>query len=231
MERASQALAQMDYLDCERLCLQALEQARQQDAWDYYARILLPLQEARRQRRMIAADGSIRLGTGGIQGPLETLLDTIHAGCVAVTRPHTRDDARRLHETAHAQHRLIEVLYFDNDESGPRWTARSFAGPQVSRKLDAPPAEWVGRTIEPRPAKPDDAPPSPKAGPTPADWFLDASEALGDAALTQVDAPPGSVERLAQLEAYLEVVRSHEILHQRLGDAARAVRASRSSHV
>jgi len=66
MEDASRALAEMDYLTCESLCLKALAAAREDGNWAYYKRILLPLQEVRRQRRMIAADGDVVLGcTGG----------------------------------------------------------------------------------------------------------------------------------------------------------------------
>jgi hypothetical protein len=37
------------------------------------------------------------------------------------------------------------------------------------------------------------------------------------------DAPPGSVRRVDRLQAMLAVVVDHEKLHQRLGDAARAL--------
>ena len=63
MEDASQALSRMDYLSCETFCLKALSLARRAKRWPVYARILLPLQETRRQRRMIAAAGVIRLGS------------------------------------------------------------------------------------------------------------------------------------------------------------------------
>ena len=52
MEAASKSLAQMDYLACEDGCLRALLFAREQRDWPYYARILLPLQEARRRETL-----------------------------------------------------------------------------------------------------------------------------------------------------------------------------------
>lgn len=56
MENASLALAKTDYTTCETLCLQALAQARKDQDWDTYLRILRPLQEARRWRRQHMTD-------------------------------------------------------------------------------------------------------------------------------------------------------------------------------
>ena len=58
MEHASAALQSMDYAACEAGCLTALAMAGNARRWSDYARILLPLQESRRQRRMIAVDGT-----------------------------------------------------------------------------------------------------------------------------------------------------------------------------
>jgi hypothetical protein len=66
MQQAIDALTRMQYLACETLCLRALAAASELGSWDSYARILLPLQESRRQRRLIAADGAIRLGAADI---------------------------------------------------------------------------------------------------------------------------------------------------------------------
>ena len=68
MERASVALVDMDYLQCEALCLKALALARAAADWAAYARIVLPLQEARRQRRMIALDGRVGVWVDGLDG-------------------------------------------------------------------------------------------------------------------------------------------------------------------
>ena len=111
MEAASQALARMDYLVCESHCLDALAIARQRQDWPYYARILMPLQEARRQRRMIAAEGVIRLGTANLDGDPSAWLEQMRvgptqaeiAGCIVLTQPHGADDARRLAQTVRQQ--------------------------------------------------------------------------------------------------------------------------------
>lgn len=229
MNWASEALVKMDYLTCEALCLEALAMARQARDWDYYARVLLPLQEARRQRRINAAEGVIRLGTSGLGNDAAAWLEQLPAGCVAVTRPHGQEQARTLADAARAARRFVEVLWVDSEPGAPKWTLRSFRGPAVACEIPAPPAAWVGRWLAP--GKLDV---KQLQGSSPADWFIDATEALGDAALRQV--PPAAAgkpapgaaasDRLSALERCLEVVTDHEIIHQRLGDEARHASAS-----
>ena len=216
MQRASEALARMDYIECESLCLRALAAAREAGDWADYARILMPLQESRRQRRMIAAEGVVRLGSTSLAGGLETWLSHVDAGCIVVTQPHGRHDALRLHEAARAAGKHVEVLLADCDPSAPKWTLRTFTGPDVTCDIDAPPAPWVD-TDEPGDA-------AEAHWPTPADWFLDASERLGDAALAAVAPQSTGPARVAAIEACLDATADHEILHQRLYDAARAIR-------
>src|SRR5690606_11510112 len=55
MEEASRALAEGRYFDCERLADQALHAAWELQDYESLSRITLPLQEARRQRRLAAA--------------------------------------------------------------------------------------------------------------------------------------------------------------------------------
>ena len=226
MEQASEALARMAYLECEALCQQALSEAREAGRWSYYARILLPLQEARRQRRMIAAEGTIRLGTETLPEEPRDWIEPLSPGCVAVTRPHGPEHARELDAVAREAQHHLEVLFIDNPPAAEHWTIRSFKGPTVTCSLPAPPAGWVDQPLQPGETP---EPASDGTSQTPADWFLDASEALGDAALEKVnarsDAIPGSSRRVLLLEEMLAVVTDHEILHQRLSEAARAVPA------
>ena len=217
MQRASDALAHMDYLACEALCLEALHEARRRGDWPYYARILLPLQEARRQKRMIAAEGAIRLGTADLARPEPAWLASMPAGgCVLLSPPHTPDDAIALAQAANEKRMCIELLLAERAGDAQTWTLRSFQGPLVRCDVPAPPHEWRERWLDPAAARRGDV--------TVADWFLDAAESLGDVALAKVDLALPPAERLARLEAMLPVVQDHELLHQRLGDAARAMR-------
>jgi len=126
MEDASVALAKMDYLTCEDLCLAGLADARTRGDWAYYAAILLPLQEARRQRRMIAADVQISLNS-----PVEL------AGCVVLTPPSTVEDAKKLAASARRERRYVEVL-FAEPTGGRSWLVRSYSHPAITCIVDAP---------------------------------------------------------------------------------------------
>lgn len=209
MERASRKLVDMDYLASEALCLDALARARDDGDWTAYARILLPLQECRRQRRMIAADAGVQLGTNACWN------DQRH-GCVAVTHPLAEADARKIARDAAEQGRFVEVLWCDNPPSAATWTVKTFDGSAIACAVPAPDAGWLNKRLDPA---------TDEAGLAAGHWFIAASEALGDAALAAVAAPLGSRARVDQLEAAVAAVGDHEILHQRLADAARAMPA------
>ncbi|MFP4225045.1 MAG: hypothetical protein ACLFVN_13395 [Phycisphaeraceae bacterium] len=224
MNRASEALARTDYLTCEARCLDALALARDEEEWDYYARILLPLQEARRQRRIIASEAGVRLGSASLTGRPQDWLERHDAGCFLLTRPHTAETASNLASLAWSEELYVEVLFADSRAEGDTWTVLATAGPAVTCELPAPPPAWRDRWLPagevPEPEAGSPLPP----GETPVDWFIDATEKLGDAAIAQVTAPLGSPERVDQLSRMLDVVTDHEQLHQRLGEAARALR-------
>lgn len=212
MQQATSALGNMDYLTCEADCLRALAAAQATEDWAYYCRILMPLQEARRQRRLIAAEGMIRLGTSDLEGPITSWLGRIESGCIVVTHPFTASDVVRLQRKARSERRYIEVLYADNPAPAGRWTLRSFAGPDARYATDAPADVWIDRWLT-----------ATDTGPQPSDWFIDATEAIGNVALSQVDAALGTPQRLAALEERFAVATDHEFLHQRLWDAADAM--------
>src|SRR5690242_5745264 len=100
VESASSALVKMDYLTCEALCLDALTEARRRGDWEYYARILLPLQEARRQRRIIAAEGVVALGVNAAEPSIKSKIESLNAGSIVLTRPSSVADARTLVDQA-----------------------------------------------------------------------------------------------------------------------------------
>ena len=213
METASRALAEMDYARCEALCVEALGQARDTADWVMYQRVLLPLQEARRQRRQAALDGPILLGAPDKQINLADAIAQLKQGCVVLTHPFHAEDAKSLSETVRDLKQPIELLFADNASDAQAWQITTITGPKLSTTLRAPKPEWIGQWIEPAKVAP----------PTPAHWFMQASEALGDTAIDAIDATPGSLAYLQALEQALSCVDDHEILHQRLADAARAL--------
>ncbi len=225
MERASAALADMDYLECEARCLQALAHTRRDNQWGYYARILLPLQESRRQRRMMAAEGTVRLGSTDLPARPEEWLDRIGAaGCMVVTRPHQPEDAAALTRLARERRRHVLTLFADNPANAASWTVRTCVGPPVTITQAAPPSAWCNawHAADNALSIPVSAAQQLNPSRRPTDWFLDACEALGDAAIARIDASLTGPQRVRALEAYLDAVPDHEKLHQRLADAARA---------
>ena len=107
------------------------------------------------------------------------------------------------------------MLWCDNPGDADTWSVKTFVGPEVRAAVPAPPPECVGQKLTPR----------DPAHAAAAHWFIAASEALGDAAIGSVASPEGSLERVEQLEALVAAVPDHELLHQALGDAARAAAA------
>ena len=77
METASEALAHGNYFACERAAAEALQMAFQGEDYERMARILLPLEEARRQKRLAAVD----TGRLTILDSSEQLDEPIEAGC------------------------------------------------------------------------------------------------------------------------------------------------------
>jgi len=113
MERASQALVARRYLECERLCAEALRIAREAEQFERLGRIMLPLQECRRQRRQIAADHGVAVFTEARLTP-ERILERQAAGFLLLTDPpYAEDDARAVRERARQRELMVEVLLLD----------------------------------------------------------------------------------------------------------------------
>lgn len=115
MERAGGMLLAMDYLGCEALCMQALGLARAAGDFDRYSRILLPLQESRRQRRQAAVDAGIHVISGARMEPAQ-ILDPNPTGCLMLTSPpYTPVDEQALRQLARQRGLMVEVLLMDGE--------------------------------------------------------------------------------------------------------------------
>ena len=133
-------------------------------------------------------------------------------GCIVLTRPHNHEDANELALRAIEEELYIEVLLCDSEASDPLWTLTTYRGPEVTCTVEAPGDIPLDRAVDPAE--------HPRAG----EWFIDAFETLGDEALASVFEPPGTEARVDKLEQMVTAVGDHELLHQALGAAARAMR-------
>ncbi|MEQ9454216.1 MAG: hypothetical protein RLN76_06445 [Phycisphaeraceae bacterium] len=232
MEQASRALAERDYLTAEQHAEQALLDARQRESWDDYARILMPLQESRRQRRIIAAEGWLLLGSESSEAILKGLAEAgpepgpkphadpgsepgkILAAQIVLTAPIKPDDAERIWREARRRRLWVELLMAEG--SGNARKARSWRNRSIEADILSPPDLPHGTWIEPAKASK-----APKQGLSGSAWFQLASEQLGDAALKPLTNEQPSIALLDRLAQAVDAVPDHEILHQRLWDSAR----------
>ncbi|MFG0247650.1 MAG: hypothetical protein ACF8OB_02095 [Phycisphaeraceae bacterium JB051] len=217
MDQASLLLVKMQYLEAEKLCEQALKQARERKLWAYLARITLPLQECRRQRRMIAAEGHVVLGTDHLGDNALSELLQLDCGCVVFTGKDATGNALRLMQNIRKNSRHLLVLAATVTKS--QWTLHSAVQPILTITYPAPPADWQHKTLEPGQW----TEVTDSAWPTPGDWFLDVLEKLGDQALKAIEPKDDTVKRVDALLASLQAVTDHEILHQQLAKAANAM--------
>lgn len=206
MEEASQALANTDYFECERRASQALELAHTAADYERMARIILPLEEARRQRRLAAIDtGELRVVNDYTD--LEPLLEGTEpppSGCYLIECPLVGADGRNLRERCYANRVDALVIVREPETQLGMWPL-VMIGPVTVRAYVRPPGD----------ADPD------------TDWLVMASEALGDAAIQSVDTGADIFVQVHQLYDRLCTVIDHDRLHQALlGACEEAARAS-----
>ncbi|MBL0920633.1 MAG: hypothetical protein IBJ10_00735 [Phycisphaerales bacterium] len=193
MERASEALEATRYFECERLCIEALRSAHSLHDFDRMARILMPLEESRRQKRLAALDADRVEVLKALSPELK-----LRPGCYMLEPPDCVGvDGRALREMANAQEVPVLVVVREPLTRAGLWPLVA-VGPVTVR-------------VRTRPSK----------GLTP-EWFADALEALGDVSLEAVDWTAPSDITVGELVDRLETCPEHDLLHQRLADACRA---------
>lgn len=249
MEQASKALVSRDYFAAEKLASGALRRANQEQDFERMARILLPLQEARRLKRQLAIDTQrVTVVTGEIPAG-----KSLTSGCYLITPPRVGVDGRMLREAADEKKTPVVVLVREPTSRDGMWplvavgpvTVRTKVpppppppppakvAPAKKPKVAAKPAKGrakadepvvVAETISPAPTlTTTPLPPTTPTTPTTptAEWFVHAAEMLGDEAIAQVAATLPAAVRVAALLDRLEAHPNHEKLHQRLAEACR----------
>jgi hypothetical protein len=196
MEEASQALATTSYFKAERQALKALELARKAEDFDRMARILLPLQEARRQRTQTA----FAVGTVTIVEEPWGERRKFEPGCYLFRPPVVGADARAFRLAAHAAEAPVAVICRE---------------PLTQMGLCPIVAISPGGTVRCK-IRPPKAPDNPDLA-----WFADAMEQLGEHAIDMLDPEMPTLKRLDTLLARLDAVPEHEELHQALAETCR----------
>ncbi len=198
MERASQALVETRYFECERLSLEALRLAHTAGDYERMARVLMPLQEARRQKRLAAVDaGKVRVLNAIIPED-----QPIQRGVYVIEPPLVGANGRDLRDRADEQGVAVLVLVREPQTRTGQWPV-VMVGPVTVRTKVAPPANGTP-TLE---------------------WVQAATEALGDHAISEVDPQDEVFSRVDQLLSYLGTMTDHEKLHQALAAACREAAA------
>jgi hypothetical protein len=214
MERASGALVATHYFEAEALCLKALERAAAANDFERMARICLPLQEARRQKREQAVDS----GRTFITHALPRRGADIEAGCYLLEPPLIGIEAATLREMCDRKKVPAMVLCREPLTSGGKWPIVGVSGSDreslVVRVQVYPPLGFEAPYHR-------NGHEGPRPGPD-ASWFLATQEALGDAAIAKVNPRLPQDYKALDLLEYLRAVPDHEKLHQALMNACNA---------
>lgn len=198
MEKAQAALQRNAWFEAERLAARALDAARAQREFGLMARILLPLQEARRQRLQLAFDAGGANGITIVESPFGEEFRP-QPGCYLVQPPMVGADARRLRLAALEQQAPVAVLCREPLTRARLCPIVAIGQVTIRTKVD---------------------PPKSPNRPTLA-WFAAAMEALGDAAIETLDSGIGVVKQVDALLARLDAWPDHEKLHQALAEVCR----------
>jgi hypothetical protein len=209
MERASAALAAMRYFESERLAQQALAKAFSAGDFDRMARILLPLQEGRRQKRQLATDcGAVR-----VVQHMEEIAGRPQPGCYLFQPPLIGADARHFRQRADAAKAPVSLLTREPTSRDGKWPIVSVGERSIRTKVDPP---FAVSRVEGAATRDDTGERVPGLA-----WFEAAAEALGDAAIAKIDPKLPAAWRVEDLLSALDAFPEHEKLHQRLEEACR----------
>lgn len=203
MEAASNALEDTRYWECEALCLRALELAYTQQEWERMARITLPLQEARRQKRQLATEAAEK---SRVQVLEERPVGEIEApglkepGCYLLRPPLVGADGRELRDRADRDGIPVFLLVRE-PASRTGMCPVVMIGPVTVRTQVEPPEDPDAPTLA---------------------WFEAAHEALGDTAIASIPETANPEQRVTHCYERLATLTEHEKLHQALAEACTA---------
>ena len=193
MEEASKALAHGEYFKAERLAKDALQQTFRRQDYERMERILLPLEEARRQKRLAAVDSDNLIITSNA----EDLDGSVRTGCYLLEPLLVAADGRNLRDRADEEEIPVLIVVREPLTKKGHWPL-AMVGPVTVRTRVDPPEDVT------------------------CEWVLAASEALGEEAIEMVD-PQRDIENIvSDLYDRLQTCPESDRLHQSLMGACRA---------
>lgn len=195
MERASAALAATDYFEANRLCALALRRAHADTDYGAMARIVLPLQEARRQIRQLACDARRCY----VVQELPSVRSRLDPGCYLIAPPLIAMDAKILRAMADRQRVPRLILTREPTTRAGLWPIAAVGigdARPVTLRIQVPPPQEL----------------SPE-------WFQATQEALGDSGLARIRPEWPADHRVEDLLEYSDAVPAHEKLLQAMGAA------------
>ena len=197
MQKASKALLDTSYFEAERLCCEAVMVARRANDFERMSRIVLPLQEARRQNRHLAMDSGYCVSISELPKTAEAL----HAGCYLLRPPLIGAQARELRALLDGACIPAVVLTREPRTSQGKWPIVAVAIDRSFRTQVAVPRTGDAEVAENA---------APEAG-----WFMQAIELLGDVAIAKLKESDPAVFRVDDLWEAMVALPEHEKLHQR----------------
>jgi len=228
MSQATVALVSRRYFECERLCVEALELAFRKGDFAQMARILMPLQESRRFKRHLAVDSG-NVFVIDTQAPMP---GDLKPGLYLIQPPRVGLDGRLLRETCDRSE-IPAVIVVREPTTRLGQCPLVSLGPVTTRARVSPPMVRVPPAKKPGAKKMTKKAIKDAEGaqtsviveeeasvarPPSIAWMLAAGEALGDAAIADVDPAKTSETRVEELYLRLQANSDHEKLHQALAD-------------
>ena len=198
LSSAERAIKDARWFDAERDALAALDSAIQSGHHELAADATLPLQEARRQRVLMAIDASE--GAPNVLDQVDSELESVEPG-VHLLVPHAvAADARRMRVVG-LQTEVPILAVCREPLTATGMVPIVAIGEVTIRSYVDPPEDPEAHSME---------------------WTLAAMESLGDTAIERACESPSGPDRITALRNALDSIPEHEKLHQALAEELRS---------
>jgi hypothetical protein len=222
--RGQAALAHTDYFNAERALVQAEAMALASHDFETLARLYLPLQEARRQRRQRAGEGVVRLDLFDPPFSPEQLVERYPHGQLLVATQTSIDLALRTRTLAYDRGLFLDILLGATYSIHDSLVVLVIPDARVALPASAPSLDQLLRQAPPHTIvlNRDDLPAGEQRG-SDQTYALTMSlfERLHQPALAQALSCTDPLQRIMQLREVIEIDYACEIAHQAISSAAR----------